>query len=87
MNAPRILFCDEPTGNLDSKTGAEITEMLWRLNKEKGQTIVIVTHDESMARDAHRMARMLDGKVTEVREGKGKRGVPAECEKGDPASA
>jgi predicted ABC-type transport system involved in lysophospholipase L1 biosynthesis ATPase subunit len=67
MNEPEILFCDEPTGNLDSKTGKEITEMLWRLNQDRSQTLVIVTHDESMAKDGHRLARMLDGKVTEVR--------------------
>ncbi|MHC4779585.1 MAG: ABC transporter ATP-binding protein [Planctomycetota bacterium] len=67
MNEPQILFCDEPTGNLDTNTGSEITEMLWRLNKDRGQTLVIVTHDESMAQDAHRVAHMLDGKVTEVR--------------------
>jgi lipoprotein-releasing system ATP-binding protein len=82
MNDPKILFCDEPTGNLDSKTGAEIVDMLWRLNRDRGQTIVLVTHDEAMARDAHRLARMLDGKITEVREGRGKRGGPAEGEKG-----
>ena len=81
MNGPRILFCDEPTGNLDSRTGAEITEMLWRLNRDREQTIVLVTHDEALARDAHRIARMVDGKVVEVREGRGKRG-PAEGEKG-----
>ncbi|MHC4598724.1 MAG: ABC transporter ATP-binding protein [Planctomycetota bacterium] len=67
MNEPEILFCDEPTGNLDSRTGKEITEMLWRLNGDRGQTLVIVTHDETMAKDGHRLARMLDGKVTEMR--------------------
>jgi lipoprotein-releasing system ATP-binding protein len=81
MNGPQILFCDEPTGNLDSRTGAEITEMLWRLNRDRGQTIVLVTHDEAMARDAHRIARMVDGKVVDVREGRGKRGPAAEGEK------
>ena len=70
MNEPKILFCDEPTGNLDTKTGREITDMLLRLNRDRRQTLVLVTHDESMARDAHRVARMVDGKVTEVRKTK-----------------
>jgi lipoprotein-releasing system ATP-binding protein len=67
MNEPEILFCDEPTGNLDTQTGAEIIEMLWRLNRDRKQTLVLVTHDESMAEDAHRIAVMVDGAVTDVR--------------------
>ncbi|MHC5037997.1 MAG: ABC transporter ATP-binding protein [Planctomycetota bacterium] len=67
INEPEILFCDEPTGNLDSKTGAEIIEMLWRLNLDRGQTLVLVTHDDSLAKETDRIARMVDGKVVETR--------------------
>jgi lipoprotein-releasing system ATP-binding protein len=70
MNEPEVLFCDEPTGNLDSKTSAEIVEMLWRLNREKSQTIVLVTHDEAIADEGHRIVRMVDGRVEETRRGK-----------------
>jgi lipoprotein-releasing system ATP-binding protein len=63
MNEPNILFCDEPTGNLDSKTSAEIVERIWQLNREHGQTCVVVTHDESMAKKAKRIARMVDGRI------------------------
>jgi lipoprotein-releasing system ATP-binding protein len=63
MNEPRILFCDEPTGNLDSQTSAEIVEMIWSLNRDTGQTCVIVTHDEMMAKEASRIVSMVDGKI------------------------
>ena len=61
VNEPEIVFCDEPTGNLDSKTGGEIQELLWRLNKEKGETLIIVTHDEKIARYADRIIHIEDG--------------------------
>ena len=63
MNEPKIIFCDEPTGNLDSKTGKEIMEILMNLNKKNKQTLVIVTHDETVAHQAHRVVHMLDGKL------------------------
>ena len=59
---PEIILADEPTGNLDSKMGAEIMELLHRLNKEDGRTIVMVTHNEQQARQTDRIINMLDGR-------------------------
>ena len=63
VNAPRILFADEPTGNLDSDTGHHIVELLESLNRESGSTVVLVTHDLELARRAHRLIRLSDGQV------------------------
>jgi len=62
-NSPRLLFADEPTGNLDSETGARIVELLETLNRESGTTIVLVTHDLNLARRAQRIIRLADGVV------------------------
>ena len=62
-NRPRILFADEPTGNLDSDTGARIVELLESLNRESGSTVVLVTHDLVLARHASRIIRLSDGAV------------------------
>jgi putative ABC transport system ATP-binding protein len=62
-NEPRILFADEPTGNLDSETGARIVELLESLNRESATTIVLVTHDLTLAARAERVIRMSDGRV------------------------
>ncbi|HET9797525.1 MAG TPA: ABC transporter ATP-binding protein [Gemmatimonadaceae bacterium] len=62
-NSPRLLFADEPTGNLDSETGARIVELLETLNRESGTTIVLVTHDLALARRAQRIIRLADGAV------------------------
>jgi putative ABC transport system ATP-binding protein len=62
-NSPRLLFADEPTGNLDSETGAHIVELLETLNRESGTTIVLVTHDLALARRAQRIIRLADGVV------------------------
>ena len=59
---PEIILADEPTGNLDSKMGAEIMELLHRLNKEDGRTIVMVTHNEQQARQTDRIIKMIDGR-------------------------
>ena len=61
VGRPDILLADEPTGNLDSVMGNEIMDILLRLNQEEGTTIVMVTHDESMARKTHRLVRLFDG--------------------------
>jgi putative ABC transport system ATP-binding protein len=65
VNAPRILFADEPTGNLDAGTGARIVELLESLNRESGTTIVLVTHDPGLAARTGRVIRLADGIVVE----------------------
>ena len=64
VNNPAIVWADEPTGALDSETSEEIVDLLVRLNRERGQTFVLVTHDASVARRAHRTISMRDGNVT-----------------------
>lgn len=59
---PDIILADEPTGNLDSKMGAEVMDMLHRLNQEDGRTIVMVTHNEEQARQTSRIIRFFDGR-------------------------
>jgi lipoprotein-releasing system ATP-binding protein len=66
-NEPALLLGDEPTGNLDRRSAETILELLWRLNKTRGQTMVIVTHNENLARRAHRIIRLVDGKAIEER--------------------
>lgn len=61
VGKPGIILADEPTGNLDSAMGNDVMEILVRLNKEEGTTIVMVTHDENMARKTHRLVRLFDG--------------------------
>ena len=62
-NRPRILFADEPTGNLDSDTGSRIVELLESLNRESGSTVLLVTHDLTLARRARRIIRLSDGAI------------------------
>jgi putative ABC transport system ATP-binding protein len=59
---PEIILADEPTGNLDSKMGAEVMDILQRLNKEEGRTIVMVTHNEEQAKQTSRIIRFFDGR-------------------------
>ncbi len=61
VNDPPILFCDEPTGNLDSKTGENIMKIIAQLNREKNMTVVLVTHNEDLVKFAKRTLRMKDG--------------------------
>jgi len=63
-NNPRFLLMDEPTGNIDSKTANEIMELVKRLNKESGVTIIVVTHDQHLAAETKRMVQMFDGVIT-----------------------
>ena len=62
---PEIILADEPTGNLDSKMGAEVMELLHQLNKEDGRTIVMVTHNEEQAKQTSRTVRFFDGRQVE----------------------
>lgn len=62
-NNPSIILADEPTGNLDSKSGKEVMETLVNLNKERGTTLLIITHDSSIADYAKRLIKMKDGKI------------------------
>ena len=63
VNRPRILFADEPTGNLDSDNGARIVELIESLNRESGSTVVLVTHDLQLAARTQRVIRLSDGSV------------------------
>jgi putative ABC transport system ATP-binding protein len=62
-NEPRVLFADEPTGNLDRETGLEIADLLFDLNRELGTTLVIVTHDLALAQRAGRVIRLEAGRI------------------------
>ncbi len=63
VNDPQIIFADEPTGNLDSKSGQAIMEILQKLNEEEGHTIILITHETYTAQNAQRIIRILDGKI------------------------
>jgi putative ABC transport system ATP-binding protein len=78
VNNPSIILADEPTGNLDSKSGAEIVEIFKRLNEEQGITMVFVTHDRDVAAETQRILRLHDGRVLReevLREPTGVQGV------------
>ena len=63
VGGPQVIFADEPTGNLDSATGAAVEQMLFDLNREKGITLVVVTHDDELARRCGRVVEMKDGRI------------------------
>jgi putative ABC transport system ATP-binding protein len=62
---PRVVLADEPTGNLDSRTGTEVVDLLTSLSEERGHTVILVTHDPEIAAKAHRSIRMQDGRLLE----------------------
>lgn len=64
MNAPAVVLADEPTGNLDSQNSQEIVELLKKSNRDYGQTLVVITHDESIALQADRIIAIEDGRIT-----------------------
>lgn len=66
ITSPKILFADEPTGNLDSKNSEKIEALLFRMNKEKGTTLVLVTHDNELAEHCDRQLTMNAGELTET---------------------
>lgn len=63
INNPEVIFADEPTGNLDTVTGAKIEDLLFSLNKSKGITLIFVTHDEDLAKRCDRLVMIRDGKI------------------------
>ena len=63
INNPKILFCDEPTGNLDGETAANMIELVFGLNRERGTTLVLVTHDLDLAQRCQRIIRLKNGSV------------------------
>jgi len=75
INDPKIVLADEPTGNLDTTTGWEIVRLMKRLNQEKGQTFVVVTHDQSVAETANRIIYLKDGLIQGVKKASGSGGL------------
>ncbi len=65
VNDPALLLADEPTGNLDSRTGGEVMELLARMNEEQGLTVLVASHDPAVVAFAHRVVRLLDGRLVE----------------------
>jgi lipoprotein-releasing system ATP-binding protein len=63
VNEPQIVIADEPSGNLDKTTGEELHNLMCELNRKKGQTFVIATHNQLLARRAHRVVRLMDGQI------------------------
>lgn len=63
MNSPRVILADEPSGNLDTANAQILQDLIWSLSREKGQTFVIVTHNEQLAKKADRIARIQDGVI------------------------
>jgi len=70
VSDPPLILADEPTGNLDSKTGKEIIELFVNLNKDNGKTIIIATHDKAVAQFAHKIVYLRDGCIQNVEENK-----------------
>jgi len=63
VTQPKLLFADEPTGNLDSETGNQIIELMFELNQEKGTTLILVTHDEALSNRCDRKVKMVSGRI------------------------
>lgn len=72
VNKPRIVFADEPTGNLDSSTGGKIIDLLFGLNKKLGSTLCIVTHDDDLAKRCDMQIVLKDGEVASIKQRRGK---------------
>jgi lipoprotein-releasing system ATP-binding protein len=63
MNSPGVILADEPSGNLDTANAQSLHELIWHLSRDRGQTFVVVTHNESLARQADRVVRIVDGVI------------------------
>lgn len=68
INSPRVILCDEPTGNLDEKSGAEVMKLLIDLNKNDNRTVIIVTHDPKIAEQCDRVIEISDGRIVNDKE-------------------
>lgn len=68
-NEPKILFADEPTGNLDEETGQSVEDLLFEINQEKGTTLVLVTHDLELAEKTEQIIQLKGGRIVSIREG------------------
>jgi putative ABC transport system ATP-binding protein len=77
VHQPRVLLADEPTGNLDGVTGQEIVELMFGLQRERGATLVLITHDSSLANRADRVIRLRDGRIEGEAPGSRRAGVAA----------
>jgi putative ABC transport system ATP-binding protein len=69
VTSPQVLVADEPTGNLDTENGEAIAQLLFDLNKERGATLVIITHDEELAERCSRVIRLKDGEIVSIKKG------------------
>jgi putative ABC transport system ATP-binding protein len=63
INSPKILFCDEPTGNLDGENAGSMVDLIFGLNRERGTTLVLVTHNDELARRCQRVIRLRGGAI------------------------
>jgi macrolide transport system ATP-binding/permease protein len=86
IGSPSLLLCDEPTGNLDSKTSAELLELLDQLNQQ-GLTLVVVTHDENVAERATRRVHIIDGKLTDLTFGENGSPAPSSADESRPKTS
>lgn len=68
INKPKVLLADEPTGNVDVKAADRLHDILWSLNRDEGQTLVIVTHNHDLAAQADRIVELFDGKIKQIHE-------------------
>ena len=75
MVDPEIIFADEPTGNLDSNTSAEVMELMKKIVREQNQTLVMVTHDNHLASFADRIFHIIDGKIVKIEDNRKNREV------------
>ena len=73
MTRPDVVFADEPTGNLDSKTTVEVMDMIRDFARRNMETIILVSHDPEMAAYADRIVTLMDGKIIDIKKGAGKR--------------
>jgi putative ABC transport system ATP-binding protein len=87
VHGPELLFADEPTGNLDQRTGAAVSDLLFALNREHGTTLVLVTHDIALAGRCERNLHLADGRIEKAAEGRLQPILAREAGEGEPLAA